>query len=72
VIIDADAKNEIYTLLKLTGLSGQIPVYAGSHPLRYRYESTPSEGVDFITTRFKFPRFPDPLNPLYQSPVLYY
>ena len=40
--------DEIDTLLKLTDLSDKIPVYAGAHPLRYRYEPTHSEGVDFI------------------------
>ena len=40
--------DEIDTLLRLTGLSDKIPVYAGAHPLRYRYEPTHSEGVDFI------------------------
>lgn len=40
--------DEIDTLLTLTGLSDKIPVYAGAHPLRYRYEPTHSEGVDFI------------------------
>lgn len=40
--------DEIDTLLILTKQSGEIPVYPGSHPLRYRYEPSHSEGVDFI------------------------
>jgi inosine-uridine nucleoside N-ribohydrolase len=39
---------EIDTLLKLTDLDGKIPVYPGAHPLRYKYEPSDSEGVDFI------------------------
>ena len=40
--------NEIDTLLKLANLSGEIPMYRGSQPLRYPYETSESEGVDFI------------------------
>ena len=39
---------EIDTLLELSGLNGNIPVYHGSMPLQYAYEPSRSEGVDFI------------------------
>ncbi len=39
---------EIITLLEKTGYAGKIPVYKGSHPMRYKYEPSESEGVDFI------------------------
>ena len=40
----------IKTILKLTGFE-DIPVYKGSHPMRYKYEPSPSEGVDFIISK---------------------
>jgi purine nucleosidase len=39
---------ELKLLLKKSGFEGQYPVYKGSHPMRYKYEPSPSEGVDFI------------------------
>lgn len=39
---------EIKTILKLTGYEGKIPVYMGAHPMRYKYEASESEGIDFI------------------------
>lgn len=38
----------IETLLERAGMSGTIPVKRGSHPLRYQFEPSESEGVDFI------------------------
>jgi inosine-uridine nucleoside N-ribohydrolase len=40
--------DELDTLLILANLSDKIPVFAGAQPLRYRYEPSKSEGVDFI------------------------
>jgi inosine-uridine nucleoside N-ribohydrolase len=39
---------EILLLLKKSGFTGEFPVYRGSHPMRYNYEPSESEGVDFI------------------------
>ena len=39
---------ELKLLLKKSGFEDQYPVYKGSHPMRYKYEPSPSEGVDFI------------------------
>lgn len=39
---------EIKLLLKKSGFEDKYPVYKGSHPLRYKYEPSESEGVDFI------------------------
>ncbi len=40
--------NEILNILKLMDMEGRFPVKRGSHPMRYMYEASPSEGVDFI------------------------
>ena len=40
--------NEIKTILAKMGLEDKYPVYRGSHPMRYKYEPSESEGVDFI------------------------
>lgn len=39
---------EILLLLKKSGFEDKYPVYKGSHPMRYKYEPSESEGVDFI------------------------
>ena len=39
---------EIILLLQKAGMEGRYPVYRGSHPMRYKYEPSESEGVDFI------------------------
>lgn len=39
---------EIHTILDKAGLAGKWPVLRGSHPMRYKYEPSESEGVDFI------------------------
>jgi inosine-uridine nucleoside N-ribohydrolase len=51
----------IETVLEKAGLSGQIPVKRGSHPLRYQYEPSRSEGVDFIIERAMASSPQDPL-----------
>ena len=45
--IDASFK-EIETILSKAGLAGKWPVLRGSAPMRYHYEPSESEGVDFI------------------------
>jgi inosine-uridine nucleoside N-ribohydrolase len=39
---------EIELVLDKMGLAGRFPIYRGSHPMRYKYEPSPSEGVDFM------------------------
>ena len=39
---------EIKKVLKKAGFAGEFPVFKGSHPMRYKYEPSESEGVDFI------------------------
>lgn len=38
----------IHTVLEKAGLKGEIPVKLGSPPMRYQYQASESEGVDFI------------------------
>ncbi|MHC4534699.1 MAG: hypothetical protein ACYS6K_12165, partial [Planctomycetota bacterium] len=45
--IEASFK-EIKTILDKAGLANKWPVLRGSHPMRYKYEPSESEGVDFI------------------------
>ena len=42
---------EIETVLDKAGMAGRWPVVHGSHPMRYQFEPSPSEGVDFIIER---------------------
>jgi len=42
---------EIETILDKAGMKGKYPVYAGGHPMRYEFERSESEGVDFIIER---------------------
>jgi len=42
---------EIETILSKAGMAGRYPVKHGSHPMRYQYEPSESEGVDFIIER---------------------
>lgn len=49
------------TLLEKTRLSGKIPIKRGSAPMRYQYEPSPSEGVDFIVERAMASTPDDPL-----------
>jgi len=39
---------EIKKVLKKAGFAGEFPVFKGSQPMRYKYEPSESEGVDFI------------------------
>jgi purine nucleosidase len=39
---------EIKLLLEKSGFEDRYPVFKGSHPMRYKYEPSESEGVDFI------------------------
>lgn len=39
---------EIKLVLNKMGLEDKYPVFRGSHPMRYKYEPSESEGVDFI------------------------
>ena len=39
---------EILLLFNKMGIDGKYPVYMGSHAMRYQYEPSESEGVDFI------------------------
>lgn len=52
---------EISYLLELAGMAGKWPVYAGSHPMRYRDEPSRSEGVDFIVEQAMASSPDDPL-----------
>jgi len=40
--------NEIKTILRKTGFENDFPVLRGSPPMRYKYQPSASEGVDFI------------------------
>lgn len=51
----------IHTLLEKAGLAGQIPVKPGSPPMRYQFEPSESEGVDFIVERAMASTPEDPL-----------
>ena len=42
---------EIEMVLDKAGMAGRWPVKRGSHPMQYRAEPSPSEGVDFIIER---------------------
>ena len=39
---------EIDTIMKLAKMSGKYPIYRGALPMRYPYEPSESEGVEFI------------------------
>jgi purine nucleosidase len=51
----------IHTLLAKAGLAGKIPVKLGSPPMRYQYEPSESEGVDFIIEKAMASTPEDPL-----------
>ncbi len=52
---------EIHTILEKAGLAGKFPVLKGSHPMRYKYEPSESEGVDFIIKKAMESTPEDPL-----------
>jgi len=58
--IEASFK-EIHTILDKAGLAGKWPVLKGSHPMRYKYEPSESEGVDFIISKAMESTPEDPL-----------
>ena len=57
----AKSVREIETVLEKAGMAGRWPVLHGSHPMRYRFEPSPSEGVDFIIERAMAGTPEDPL-----------
>lgn len=40
--------HEVETILEKAGLKGKFPIKRGSPPMRYQFEASESEGVDFI------------------------
>lgn len=42
---------EAHTILEKAGMEGEIPIFRGGHPMRYVFEPSESEGVDFIIER---------------------
>ena len=52
---------EIELLLKKSGFEDKYPVYKGSHPMRYKYEPSASEGVDFIVQKAMESSASDPI-----------
>jgi len=58
--VEASAR-EIETILAKAGLAGRYPIKRGSPPMRYQYEPSESEGVDFIIERAMASTPQDPL-----------
>lgn len=58
--VEASAR-EIETILAKAGLTGRYPIKRGSPPIRYQYEPSESEGVDFIIERAMASTPEDPL-----------
>jgi inosine-uridine nucleoside N-ribohydrolase len=52
---------EIETVLEKARMAGRWPVKHGSHPMRYQFEPSESEGVDFIIERAMAGSAEDPL-----------
>lgn len=52
---------EIELVLEKAGMAGRWPVLRGSHPMRYQFEPSESEGVDFIIERALAATPEDPL-----------
>lgn len=55
------SRREIETLLQKAGMAGRYPVLRGSPPMRYQYEPSESEGVDFIIAKAMASTPEDPL-----------
>lgn len=53
--------DEIELVLEKAGVKGQFPVFKGSHPMRYKWEPSESEGVDFIIEKAMESTPEDPL-----------
>jgi purine nucleosidase len=58
--IDTSARM-IETVLEKAGLKGKFPIKRGSPPMRYQFEPSESEGVDFIIERAMASSAEDPL-----------
>jgi inosine-uridine nucleoside N-ribohydrolase len=58
--IEASFK-EIHAILDKAGLAGKYPVLRGSPPMRYKFEPSESEGVDFIIDKAMKSTPQDPL-----------
>jgi inosine-uridine nucleoside N-ribohydrolase len=52
---------EIELVLKKAGFENKYQVYKGSHPMRYKYEPSESEGVDFIIRKAMESSTEDPI-----------
>ncbi len=57
----AASVREIQTVLDKAGMADRWPVYHGSDPMRYQYEPSDSEGVDFIIEKALASTPDDPL-----------
>jgi inosine-uridine nucleoside N-ribohydrolase len=55
------SRREIETILSKAGMAGRYPVLCGSPPMRYQYEPSESEGVDFIIEKAMASTPEDPL-----------
>ena len=53
--------DEINLILEKAGMTGKWPVFHGSDPMRYQFEPSESEGVDFIIDRANASSPDDPL-----------
>lgn len=58
--IEASAR-EIERILARAGMAGRYPIKRGSPPMRYQYEPSESEGVDFIIEKAMASTAEDPL-----------
>jgi hypothetical protein len=52
---------EIHTILEKAGMNDRYPVYEGGHPMRYEFEPSTSEGIDFIVEKAMESTPEDPL-----------
>ena len=52
---------ELEEMLRKAAMSGKYPIKRGSHPMRYKYEPSESEGVDFIIEKAMESTPEDPL-----------
>jgi inosine-uridine nucleoside N-ribohydrolase len=55
------SRREIEVILDKAGMAGRYPVLRGSPPMRYQYEPSESEGVDFIIEKAMASTPEDPL-----------
>lgn len=52
---------EIHTILEKAGLPGKYPVFKGGHPMRYEFEPSNAEGIDFILEKARESTADNPL-----------